>query len=103
MAKIDRENSSLVLDDGFSLKLNEDEGKLYGDLDALIHHLGGEFNEDYCGQFYWRWEERIATPLLNKANVRVVKFWTGDGDSFGPLVRCVRCVVDDTSIQLCYG
>jgi len=45
-----------------------------------------------CYNEYLTWERDVATPALEEKGWRVLRDWyTGDGDSFGPLVRCIKC------------
>jgi hypothetical protein len=45
---------------------------------------------DYCGEFYWQWEDLVAKPALEAAGYERVTFHMGERDSFGPLSRIVR-------------
>lgn len=52
---------------------------------------------------YWRWEKEIATPALEALGYRVSGWSTGDGDSFGPLVRTVQLTKDGVTKTYSYG
>lgn len=43
---------------------------------------------DYCSSNYWKWEDQVRIVLQDEGH-HVSKFFTIDGDSFGPLVRGV--------------
>ena len=57
----------------------------------------------YCGRDYWKWEEQIAQPRLEALGFTVNRWYTIDGDSFGPLVRGVNVVKDGDKQTLSYG
>lgn len=66
--------------------------------------LGPDFDmTDFCGRSYWRWEDR-ATKRLEELGYKIIKpWWSGDYDSFGPLVRCVKVTKDGETHELSYG
>lgn len=56
----------------------------------LLDILGESFDmTDYCGQFYWRWEDR-ATKHLTSLGYTVYHWYSTEQDSFGPLGRAVK-------------
>lgn len=53
---------------------------------------------------YAREEREIFTPKLREAGWGVVGPWyTGDGDSFGPLTRCAHIRKDGVTKTVVYG
>ncbi len=71
-----------------------------GDLFAV---LGNVSHEGCFSREYWRWEQQIATPRLQSLGFTVVRWWTEDGDSFGPLVRAVTVEWYGDEYVLTYG
>jgi hypothetical protein len=41
------------------------------------------------GKYYWDWEKEIAEPALKAKGMEPISWYTGEGDSFGPLSRVV--------------
>ena len=61
-------------------------------------------HELYCHpQLYQRWEKNIAQPLLIEQGFQVLKWTTGEYDSFGPLTRVCYAVRDNRVFQFVYG
>ena len=58
---------------------------------------------DFCGKYYWKWETEAAEPRLKTLGYERVTFHTGDGDSFGPLTRVVRCYKGGQCYEFIYG
>lgn len=52
---------------------------------------------------YASWEREVAAPLLRAQGYEVVRWFSGDEDSFGPLVRCVELLRDGETTTWCYG
>jgi hypothetical protein len=64
----------------------------------------GEFARDHLfGDYYWRWEEQIATPILQSMGYTVVRWWSSDRDGFGPLERAVSVTKDGVVYEFTYG
>lgn len=53
--------------------------------------------------FYWDWETKTAEPKLKELGYKVIRWFTGDGDSFGPLTRVVVVEKDGKREELMYG
>lgn len=58
---------------------------------------------DYCGEFYWQWEDAICKPALESAGYERITFHMGERDSFGPLSRRVRCYKGGECCEFVYG
>ena len=76
------------------------ESAMSGDLFAVIGEVP---MTDYCGQSYWNWEDKIATPALEALGYKVIRWYSEDSDSFGPLVRAVKVEKDGAKQVLQYG
>ena len=48
-------------------------------------------------------EREKVTPLLEALGYEVIRWCTGDGDSFGPLTRYAICRKDGKRVWLMYG
>ena len=57
----------------------------------------------YTSHYYHEWEREVATPALEALGYMVGLWWTTDGDSFGPLVRCVELTKDGKKELWYYG
>ena len=61
-------------------------------------------NSDFCSSLYWaKWETEVTAPRLCALGYERITFHTGDGDSFGPLVRIVRCYKGGQCHEFFYG
>jgi hypothetical protein len=71
-----------------------------GDLlpDALFNHPDC-FSS--CG--YWRWEKEVAQPAIEAQGFEVIRWYSTDEDSFGPLVRAVDVRKDGVKQTFYYG
>jgi hypothetical protein len=70
----------------------------YVDLYDILPNLKINF------QKYWESEESIITPALKSAGYTLNSWYTGEGDSFGPLSRCIRAVdPNGDNIIIIYG
>lgn len=78
----------------------EDEGL---DLSELIGEDLFNHPDCYSLTFFRRWEDDIATPALVSAGYRVIRWYSGDHDSFGPLVRCAVVEKDGRRKTYSYG
>ena len=59
---------------------------------------------DYGDERRWpEWERRVAGPLLAAAGYRILRAYTAEGDSFGPLLRCFVAEKDGRCYRLYYG
>ena len=70
----------------------------------LLDEIGRELAEhpDFCTN-HERWESEVATPAL-ESNGWIVQGWfTGDGDSFGPLTRYGTAEKDGDVMRFIYG
>jgi hypothetical protein len=54
-------------------------------------------------EFYWHWETKVATPRLQELGYKVLGWFDGERDSFGPLIRYVTVVKDGVKSELWYG
>lgn len=54
-------------------------------------------------QLYDDWEDKVATPFLKSKGYTVGRWYTSEGDSFGPLTRAVRVVKDGQRSTFWYG
>ncbi len=63
------------------------------------------FNHPDCfdSRRYALWERSVATPVLEAAGFSVGAWWSGDQDSFGPLVRCVSLTKSGKTHTYFYG
>lgn len=54
---------------------------------------------------YWESEKEVISPALKSAGYQLDGPWyTGEGDSFGPLSRCIRVTTpDDKRVIVVYG
>lgn len=50
---------------------------------------------DYTSDYYWLWEQDVATPLLREKGWVVVRWCDGERDRFGPLTRIAVCLPVD--------
>lgn len=98
--------NDLTLLDGSPVELHGDSGEK----DAEDKDLGDILPEkcfdhvDYCdSRRYYLWERDVAEPALRALGYSVGSWWSGDEDSFGPLVRCVSITKDDVTEVYCYG
>lgn len=69
--------------------------------DVIDHRLANL--ADYCGKFYWQWEDRVAKPALELAGYERVTFHMGERYSSGPLTRIVRAYKGGTCHEFIYG
>ncbi len=58
---------------------------------------------DFCSRSYWKWEDEIATPLLEKLGYANIRFSMGECDSFGPLIRIVTAEKNGIPYRFIYG
>lgn len=74
-------------------------------LESLLEMLGDVDYTDYCGEHgaFLDWEKNVARRLLADNNVDVGRFFTAEGDSFGPLVRGVRLYFNTKIVTAYYG
>lgn len=76
---------------------------VYNDLLSIIGNESAD-HADFCGGYtYARWEKTVATPLLQQQGYTVLKWVTGERDSFGPLTRIAICEKDGVQHRLVYG
>lgn len=69
-----------------------------------LHTVIGEVDiTNYCGSYYYDWEKKVATPALEKLGYTDIWFYNIEADSFGPLIRGVRCQKDGKSVEMFYG
>ena len=66
--------------------------------DSLADHP--HFCDTYA---YLQWEREVAQPALEAVGFRVLRWTTGERDSFGPLSRVCHAVRDNHAFQLAYG
>lgn len=81
----------------------------------LLEIIGSDkaqFELGYCAQhnplpksglIYTDWEKQTAEPALRELGYTVLYWFTGDGDSFGPLTRVVVVEKDGIKSSLMYG
>lgn len=55
----------------------------------LIEEIGHDATEypNYCGERYWDWEQQVADNRLRDNGWTVKRWYTIEGDSFGPTIR----------------
>jgi hypothetical protein len=68
-----------------------------------LHDLLPKAEPEYDLDKYRRCEHEVLTPALEALGYEVGGWFTGDGDSFGPLTRCVRVTKDNKSAVVVYG
>jgi hypothetical protein len=61
-----------------------------------------QFNNK-SGLTWYDWEQKTARPKLADLGYRVLRVYTGDGDSFGPLTRVFVVQKDGKEEKLIYG
>jgi hypothetical protein len=62
------------------------------------------FNHPDCfSQLYWRWENEVAKPALEKQGYTDIRFYNIERDSFGPLIRGVAASKDGKQQEFFYG
>jgi len=54
-------------------------------------------------KYYWDWEDGTARIHLTNLGYKINCWYTGDGDSFGPLSRIVVVEKDGVKEELWYG
>jgi hypothetical protein len=54
-------------------------------------------------KYYWDWENNIATPALVARGYKVIRWYSSESDSFGPLSRNVDVEKDGVKEVLWYG
>lgn len=72
----------------------------------LLDILGENVSmENYCGHpgCYLLWEEKIAQPTLEQLGYTVLRWRTGERDSFGPLSRIVTVEKAGVVKRFIYG
>ena len=71
----------------------------------LLEVIGNdaENEPDYCGQYYWLWENHTAAPKLEALGYEVSRWVDGERDSFGPLTRGCIGKKDGEVFRLWYG
>lgn len=72
-------------------------------LDIIGHSAANEPN--YCapdGEFY-RWETDVASPLLKSLGYTILRWYSIERDSFGPLIRGVWVRKNNKDTLLSYG
>ena len=87
----------------------------YKDLDEVLGDVDRSAASGYCCQpsgisanqktFYWDWEAKVAVPRLQALGYKVLCWYDGEVDSFGPLTRVVHVEKLDTEVKshLIYG
>jgi len=78
------------------------EASEYSELLSVIGRDAAE-EPNYCDRYYWRWENHTATPRLERLGYEVHRWWTGDGDSYGPMTRCCIATKGDEVTRFIYG
>jgi hypothetical protein len=82
----------------------DDDDIVYASLDRLVDDLDPNADyTDYCERDYSLWEDNVVAPLLRKHGFNIGKFFTVEGDSFGPQVRGVKVFFDDQTVVFYYG
>ena len=66
--------------------------------DALFSHP-----HCYSSKHYSQWEKEIAEPFLIEKGYKVLKWYSTDEDSFGPLVRAVDTEKEGIKQTFFYG
>jgi hypothetical protein len=54
-------------------------------------------------KWYWNWEDETAKQALEKLGYKVIRWYSSDSDSFGPLVRVVVVEKDGIKSEMWYG
>jgi hypothetical protein len=73
------------------------------DLSELIGEEAFMHKDCFDSQRYALWEREVAEPLLRTQGYEVLRWWSEDEDSFGPLVRCVEVRRDGVTATYFYG
>lgn len=78
----------------------DDEGR---DLAEIVPD--DAFNHPSCfdSSAYGQWEREIAQPYLEREGYRVLRWYSTDEDSFGPLVRAADVERDGEQTTFIYG
>lgn len=58
---------------------------------------------DFRGDAYREWEQNVATPALRRKGFEVIRWYSDDEDSYGPLCRVAVCVKDGARATFFYG
>ena len=61
-----------------------------------------QFNNK-SGKEWYDWEKQTAEPKLLELGYKITRWYTGDGDSFGPLTRVVVVEKDGKREEFIYG
>lgn len=67
------------------------------------HCVSVSVNEKPNQKHYWDWEENVATPALEKLGFKVIRWFDGERDSFGPLSRVVEVEKNGERSTMWYG
>jgi hypothetical protein len=87
----------------------EKDEEVYVDLYVIAPDLhptfGREWNStDPNKKHYAATEQEVLSPGLEKLGYTLrTKWFTGDGDSFGPLTRCIKVEKDGVRVTVVYG
>ena len=76
-------------------------GKTYLDLEGEIRPEP-RF-DDWDVARYWEWEQKIAQPALEAAGWTVLRWYSIEKDSFGPLQRGAVCEKSGRQVIFYYG
>lgn len=82
-------------------------------LHDVLPNITSNYADGYCAQpsahtpnqrkFYWDWEKDVATPALQALGFKVIRWYDGERDSFGPLSRVVELEKDGIKSTMWYG
>lgn len=72
------------------------------DLSELVPDAAFEDPRCYSRR-YWEWEKEVATPHITAAGFTIVRWYSTEADSFGPLIRAVDVKKDDVLTTYFYG
>lgn len=73
------------------------------DLSDLVPDDAFTHPDCFSSASYWRWEKEVAQPIIEEKGYRVIRWFSTDQDSFGPLVRAVEVEKDGEIKQFTYG
>ncbi len=85
--------------------MNEAQRSEESTLTDLLAIIGNDasIEGNYCGSYYWQWEQQTAQPILEKLGYEICGWFDGERDSFGPLTRICVCKKDGDIFRFIYG
>ena len=84
---------------------NEAERRKESGFTNLLSVIGDDAanKDEYCGRYYWRWENHTAQPMLEQLGYEIHRWFDGERDGFGPLTRYCLAEKDGEIYRFIYG